>query len=83
MDLGGVKGQNEQWSPVVLLLTPFDVLALISSMNIESMQGQFLQKIYLNIFPFIYGTFSRLKTKKYGEFFNQRLLQCHGSLTFV
>ena len=38
--------------------TLFDVLALIFFINIESIQGQFLQKkIDLNTFPSIYGNF--------------------------
>ena len=52
----------------------FDVLALIFSKNVRFMQGQFLKKIDLNTFPSIYVTFSRSKPKKFGEFFNQRLL---------
>ena len=39
----------------------FNVLAFIFSTNIRSIQGQFLQKIDLNKFPYIYGTFSRSK----------------------
>ena len=77
------KGRNEQWSLVVLLLTPFNILTLIFSKNVGSMQGQFLKKIDLNKFSSIYGTFSRSKPKKDGEFFNQRFLQCPGSPTFV
>ena len=50
--------------------TLFDVLTFIFSTNVGSMQGQFLQKIDLNTFPSIYGTFSRSKEKIYGEFFN-------------
>ena len=84
MGLGGAKGRNEQWSPVVLLLN-----------TIRCFGPHFFQKCRIdarsistktrlkNTIPSIYGTFSRSKPKKYGEFFNQRFLQCLVSLTFV
>ena len=80
MGLGGAMGSGYLQ---LRFGTLFDVLALIFPKNIGLMQGQFLQKIDLNTFPPIYGTFSRSKPKKYGEFFNQCLLQCLGNPTSV
>ena len=36
---GKCKGRNEQWFSAVLLWTPFDVLALISSTNVGSVKN--------------------------------------------
>ena len=83
MGLGGAMGGMGSDCLQLRFQTLFDVLALIFSKNIGSMQGKFLQKIDLNIFPSIFGTLSRSKPKKYGEFFNQRFLEYVGSPTFM
>ena len=83
MGLGGAMGGMGSGCLQLRFRTLFDVLALFFSTNVGSMQGQFLQKIDLNTFPSIYGTFSRSKPKIYGEFFNQHFLQCLGSPTFA
>ena len=74
MGLGGAMGGMGSDCLQLLFRTLFDVLALIFSTNVGSMQGQFLKKKDLNTFPSIYGTFSRSKSKKYDEFFNQCFL---------
>ena len=74
MGLGGAMGEMGSGCLQLRFRTLFDVLALIFFTNVGSMQGQFLQKIDLNTFPSIYGTFSRSKPNNYGEFFNQRFL---------
>ena len=83
MGLGGELGGMDSGCLQFRFQTLFNVLALIFSTKVRSMQGQFLKNIDLNIFPSIYGTFFRSKPKKYGEFFNQRFLQCPGSPIFV
>ena len=83
MGLGGELGGMDSGCLQLHFRTLFDVLAFIFSVNVGSMQGQFLQKIDLNKFPSIYGIFSISKPKKYGTFFNQHFLQCLGSPTFV
>ena len=67
MGLGGAMGGMGNGYLQLRFRTLFDVLALIFPKNIGSMQDQFLQKIDLNTFLPIYGTFSRSKPKKYGE----------------
>ena len=74
MGLGGAMGRMGRGCLQLCFRTLFDVLAFIFSKNVRSMQGQFLQKIDLNTFPSIYGTFSRSKRKKYDEFLNQHFL---------
>ena len=74
MGLEGAMGEMGSGCLQFRFRTLFNVLALTFSTNIRSMQSQFLQKIDLNNFPSIYGTFSRSKLKKYVKFFNQRFL---------
>ena len=83
MGLGGAMGRMGNDCLQFRFRILFDVLVLIFFTNVKSMQGQFLQKIDLNTFPSIYDTFSRSKPKKYGELFNQRLLQCPSIPTSV
>ena len=68
MGLAGAMGGMGSGSLQVRFQILFDVLALIFSTNIGSMQGQFLQKINLNIFPSIYGILSRSKLKNMVNF---------------
>ena len=70
MGLEGAMGEMGSGCLQFCFRTLFNVLAPIFFKNIQSMQGQFLQKIDLNTFPSIYDTFSRSKQNKYGEFFN-------------
>ena len=83
MGLGGAMGGIGSGCLQFRFQTLFNVLTLIFSTNIQSIQGQFLQKIDLNTFPYIYDTFSRSKPKKYGQFFNQHFLEYPSSPTFV
>ena len=64
MGLGGAMDGMGSGCLQLRFQTLFDVLAFIFSANIGSMQGQFLQKIDLNTFPYIYGTFFISKPKK-------------------
>ena len=66
--LGSAMGRMGSDCLQLRFRTPFDVLAFIFSTNIGSMQSQFLQKIDLNTFPSIYGTFSRSKPKNMVNF---------------
>ena len=61
MGLGGAMGGMGSGCLQLRFRTFFDVLTLIFSTNVGSMQGQFLKKIDLNTFPSIYGTFYRSK----------------------